>query len=111
VAEDYDTLARRTGRLSPPHALALMAQWAGRRYDPVLLQLLVNALGAYPPGTLLRLPDGRVVRAALPVRSPEAFAHPVARCICLPDGKPASCDLPLVDLRGIDPLVVVRATA
>jgi hypothetical protein len=111
VAEDYDTLARRTGRLSPPHALALMAQWAGRRYDPVLLQLLVNALGAYPPGTLLRLPDGRVVRVALPAGSAETFAHPVARCICLPDGKPASCDLPLVDLRGIDPLVVVRATA
>ena len=75
VAEDYDTLARRSGKLSPTMALAAMLKWAGTRYDAVLLQLLVNALGAYPPGTLLKLEDGRVVRSATPARSPETFAH------------------------------------
>ena len=59
VAEDYDTLARRSGKLSPTVALALMLKWAGTRYDTVLLQILINALGAYPPGSLLKLPAGR----------------------------------------------------
>jgi hypothetical protein len=108
VAEDYDTLSRRSGQLSPTLALAAMLKWAGTRYDAVLLQLLINALGAYPPGTLLRLPDGRIVRSALPAERPEAFAHPVARCLRLADGSPASPELPLVDLRGVGPLSALR---
>ena len=100
VAEDYDTLARRSGKLSPTLALAAMLKWAGTRYDAVVLQLLINALGAYPPGTLLKLEDGRVVRSAAPARSPETFATPLARCLRLADGSPAPDDLPLVDLRG-----------
>jgi len=109
VAEDYDTLARRSGRLSPTMALAVMLKWARTRYDAAILQLLVNALGAYPPGTLLRLPDGRVVRAAMPAGSPERFAQPLARCLRLADGSPAPPELPLVDLHGVSPLHVVRS--
>jgi len=109
VAEDYDTLGRRSGRLSPTLALAAMLKWAGTRYDAVLLQLLVNALGAYPPGTLLKLEDGRVVRSTAPARSPETFATPLARCLRLADGSPAPGDLPLVDLRGAGPLHLLRA--
>jgi hypothetical protein len=101
VAEDYDSLARRSGKLSPTMALAVMLKWAGSRYDAALLQLLINALGAYPPGTLLQLPDGRVVRAAAPARSAEAFAAPLARCLRLADGSPAAADLPLLDLAGL----------
>jgi HD-GYP domain-containing protein (c-di-GMP phosphodiesterase class II) len=110
VAEDFDTLSRRAGSLPPTHALAVMLKWAGTRYDPVILQLLVNALGAYPPGTLLRLPDGRVARSALPAANAEAFAHPVARCLRLADGSAAPADLPLLDLRGVAPLHVLRTT-
>ncbi|HSD65243.1 MAG TPA: HD domain-containing protein, partial [Vicinamibacteria bacterium] len=40
VAEDYDTLSRRSGKVSPTMALAVMLKWAGTRYDAVLLQLL-----------------------------------------------------------------------
>jgi hypothetical protein len=109
VAEDYDTLARRSGRLSPTLALAAMLKWAGTRYDAVVLQLLINALGAYPPGALLRLEDGRVVRSAGPARSPETFATPLARCLRLADGSPAPADLPLVDLRGAGPVHLLRA--
>lgn len=109
LAEDYDTLSRRSGKLPPTMALAAMLKWAGTRYDAVLLQLLVNALGAYPPGTLLRLEDGRVVRSAAPARSPETFAHPLARCLRLADGSPAPADLPLVDLRGGGKVQVLRS--
>jgi hypothetical protein len=109
VAEDYDTLTRRSGKLSPTMALAVMLKWAGTRYDAVLLQLLINALGAYPPGSLLKLPDGRIVRSASPARGPETFAQPLARCLRLPDGSPAPLDLPLVDLRGVAPLQLLRA--
>jgi hypothetical protein len=108
IAEDYDTLARRSGKLSPTMALAVMLKWAGTRYDAVLLQLLVNALGAYPPGTLLRLDDGRIVRSAVPARSPETFAHPLARCLRLANGSPAAADLPLVDLRGAEKVQLLR---
>lgn len=109
VAEDYDTLARRSAKLSPTMALAVMLKWAGTRYDAVLLQLLVNALGAYPPGTLLRLEDGRIVRSAAPARGPETFAQPLARCLRLADGSPASAGLPLVDLRGGGQVQLLRA--
>jgi HD domain-containing protein len=109
VAEDYDTLARRSGKASPTMALAAMLKWSGTRYDPVLLQLLVNALGAYPPGTLLRLEDSRVLRSAVPARSAETFAQPLARCVRLADGSPAPPDLPLVDLRGGEKIQLLRA--
>ncbi len=90
VAEDYDTLVHRGKRVAPTYALAAMLKWSGTRYDPVLLQLLVNALGAYPPGSLLRLADGRVVRTTAPALTREAFAHPLARCVRLADGSPAT---------------------
>jgi hypothetical protein len=109
VAEDYDTLARRTGKLPPTMALAAMLKLVGTRYDAVLLQLLINALGAYPPGTLLKLEDGRIVRSAVPARGPETFAQPLARCLRAADGAPAPADLPLVDLRGAGPLQLLRA--
>jgi len=108
VAEDFDTLARRSGKLSPTMALAVMLKGAGTRYDAVLLQLLINALGAYPPGTVLRLPDGRIVRSTAPARSPETFAQPLARCLRLADGSPAPADMAPVDLRGVGPLQVLR---
>jgi hypothetical protein len=111
VAEDYDSLTRRSGQLSPTLALAAMLKWAGTRYDPVVLQLLINALGAYPPGTLLKLPDGRSVRSALPAAGPEAFASPLARCLRLADGSPAPDGMPLLDLRGVAPLTVIRSPA
>jgi hypothetical protein len=109
VAEDYDALSRRSGQLPPTMALAAMLKWARTRYDAAILQLLVNELGAYPPGTLLLLPDGRIARSALPALGPERFAAPLARCLRLADGRPAAPDLPLVDLHGVAPLKVLRA--
>lgn len=82
ITEDYDNLIRvGTGTprqpLSPAEALARMARHAGDRYDAALFQVLVNRLGRFPPGTLLQLADGRVVRSLTLVRSPETFDRPL----------------------------------
>ncbi len=80
LAEDYATLIRvYASRISPEDALGAMAAAAGRTYNPALTQVMVNALGRYPPGTLLELEDGRYARSVSPVRSPETFATPLVR--------------------------------
>ena len=109
IAEDYDTLSRRSGRLSPTMALATMLKAAGTYYDPVLLQLLINALGAYPPGTLLQLEDGRIARCVAPSTRPDRFTTPSARCVHLADGSPVP-DPPPVDLREAGQVRVLRGS-
>jgi hypothetical protein len=80
LGEDYANLLRLwPGKISPADALGAMAGAAGKLYHPALVQLLVNALGRYPPGTLLELEDGRSARSISPVRSPATFATPLAR--------------------------------
>jgi hypothetical protein len=82
LAEDYATLLRvYRSRISPCDALGAMARAAGTLYHPVLTQVMVNALGRYPPGTLVELADGRRARSVAPTRSPETFATPLA-CLC-----------------------------
>ena len=77
IVEDYDNLARsKQAGFSPAIALELMVSMAGRFYDPMLLQLFVNRLGCYPPGTFLRLGDGRVVCSRSLVRDPDIFDRP-----------------------------------
>jgi hypothetical protein len=109
VAEDYDTLSRRSGKLSPTMALATMLKAAGTFYDPVLLQLLINSLGAYPPGTLLQLEDGRIVRCVAPSIRPDRFTTPPARCVHLADGSRVP-DPPPVDLRQVGQVRVLRGS-
>jgi hypothetical protein len=111
IVDDYDTLSRRGGPLSPTMALARMLAGSGTRYDQVLLQLFVNALGAYPPGTLLRLENGTVVRVATPARGPEGFARPLARPVRRSDGSPAPPDGPLLDLKDAGKLSLVQPRA
>lgn len=87
IAEDFDNYARADGGgLSPAEALVGMVPHAGTRYDPALMQLFVNVLGRFPPGTLLELDDGRVIETTSLVASPSAFATPRARVVRMPDG-------------------------
>jgi len=80
LAEDYTTVLRvHAGSISPTDALGAMSRAAGRLYQPALTQVMVNALGRYPPGTLLELDDGRFARSVSPVRSPATFAQPLIR--------------------------------
>ena len=76
IANDYDMLVR--SGVSPAKAVGTISGGAGMRYDPVLFQAFINRLGRYPPGTLLKLADGRTVRTTSVVRSPETFALPRA---------------------------------
>ena len=82
MAEDYATLVRvHAARVSRADAVGAIAHGAGRLYDPALAQLLVNALGRYPPGTLVELADGRIARSCSPARSDRAFATPIVRLV------------------------------
>lgn len=89
IGDDFDnyTRLRPTGALmSPAEALVRMASAAGVAYDPQLFQLFVNAVGTFPPGTLLRLKDGRVVITIGGARDAARFARPVCRVLRNPDG-------------------------
>ncbi len=86
IADDYDALVR--SGASPHQAIGSISGGAGMRYDPVLFQAFINRMGRYPPGTLLKLEDGRIVRTTSVVRSPETFAQPRAMLVRGADGKP-----------------------
>lgn len=86
LLDDYDNLVRTGGGgLSPASALEVLATGAGSTYDPALVRLLVGVLGRYPPGSLLELEDGRMVRVLGRVRSPETFDKPVCELVRLAD--------------------------
>jgi hypothetical protein len=92
VADDFDTLTRHrpTGALfGPYHALRKMTAEVGILYDTRILQAFANRVGCYPPGTLLRLADGRWVVSVSGVRSPETFEQPLCRLVREADGSPA----------------------
>ena len=77
--------------ISPAQAIGSISGGAGTRYDPVMFQAFINRMGRFPPGTKLKLADGRVVRTTSVVRSPETFAFP--RAVVIPPGAPAMVDL------------------
>jgi len=97
IADDYDILTRHRGSRGPacvpPDALRMMAAQTGISYDPVLLQVFLNAMGAYPPGSVLRLGDGTLVVSLSGVRSPETFDTPRCRVVRLADGSRPEEDL------------------
>jgi hypothetical protein len=82
IADDYDSLVR--SGVSPARAIGSISGGAGIRYDPVMFQAFINRMGRYPPGTSLRLADGRAVRTTSVVRSPETFALPRAVTVSEP---------------------------
>ncbi len=95
IADDYDTLTRHRGDRGPVHApadaLRLMA--AGHGYDPVLVQLFINRMGKYPPGSVLRLADGTLVVSLSGVRTPETFATPRCKVVRMADNTPPPQEL------------------
>ena len=102
IADDYDTLTRdrRPGALAtPPEALGRMQTASGTKYDPVLFQMFLNAVGPFPPGTRLRLADGRVVVTVTCARGAAKFGKPICRVLRFADGRvptqPVMVDLAL----------------
>ena len=89
IAEDYDTITRprREGPIMvPPDAIAHMWAQSGTYYDPLILQVFVNRVGRYPPGSILELEDGRWGVVLSSVREPEWFATPLVRIAREADG-------------------------
>jgi hypothetical protein len=76
IADDYDNLVR--SGVSPALAIGSISGGAGILYDPVMFQGFINRMGRYPPGSVLKLEDGSVVRSVSVVRSPQTFATPLA---------------------------------
>ena len=99
LAEDYDNLIRKNGGgCSPTVALGKIVSHSGTYYDPDLVQLMVNGIGRYPPGTLLELEDGRLVQVRSVARSPETWDKPLCTVIDDPnDFLPEETDI-LIDL-------------
>jgi hypothetical protein len=95
IADDYDNLVR--SGVSPAQAIGSISGGAGMRYDPVLFQAFINRMGRYPPGTVLKLEDGRIVRTLSVVRSPETFGAPRSYVVRDASGKPPAAPS-LVDL-------------
>lgn len=62
IADVYDALTSpRTYRpiaFSPEKVLGYMLQGSGRDFDPILLKVFINMVGAYPVGTLVELDTG-----------------------------------------------------
>lgn len=80
LAEDYANAIRFYGtKVTRPDVLGAIVRAGGTLYDPVLAQLMVNSLGAFPPGTFLLLGDGRLVRVAAPPTGPERFHVPLVQ--------------------------------
>jgi HD-GYP domain-containing protein (c-di-GMP phosphodiesterase class II) len=89
VADDYDTLTRprREGPLMvPPDAIAHMWAQAGSYYDPLILQVFINRLGRYPPGSILELMDGRWAVVLSSNRGVGLFDKPIVRVAREADG-------------------------
>jgi hypothetical protein len=82
LAEDYANVVRLYGaKITRDAALGAMLKAGGKLYHPVLAQLLVNALGRYPPGTLLELADGRLGRSCAPARGEDLWDKPLVRLL------------------------------
>jgi len=91
IVEDYDHLvAANSSQDAPGQALSSMSTAAGTAYDPDLLQLFINRMGRFPPGTTFDLPDRRRVRSVSLVRDAASFDRPIVKT---PQGQ-------LIDLAG-----------
>jgi hypothetical protein len=96
LAEDYVNVVRLYGaKVTRDAALGAMLKAGGKFYQPALAQLLVNALGRFPPGTLVELDDGRLGRSTAPARGQDLWDKPLVRLLDPATRKP---DGALIDL-------------
>jgi HD-GYP domain-containing protein (c-di-GMP phosphodiesterase class II) len=103
VADAYD--AMRSNRsyqkeIPPEQAYDILKQQSGKMFDPALVNLFIRMMGAYPPGTRVRLTGGEeamVLRA-----NPEDPFHPIVRLLD-ESGGGESDSLRLMNLAERDP--------
>lgn len=73
IADVYDAITSpriyRSKPFSPDRALGYMLKKSGTTFDPVLLKVFINMLGAYPVGTLVELVTGEMGLVVGPSRN------------------------------------------
>lgn len=102
LADAYD--AMRSNRsyqreVPPEQALQILQQQSGKMFDPVLVRLFLRIMGAYPPGTRVRLDSGE--EAMVLKANPDDLYRPIVRLV---EGLSSEGDrLRLVNLAERDP--------
>jgi hypothetical protein len=94
IAEDFSNMtSRRGGGYNPHEALSRMSAAAGTQYDPHLIQIFINRMGKYPPGTILEveveLSTGKyifVMVSSSLCEGKDEFDKPLCRVLKLHDG-------------------------
>jgi hypothetical protein len=110
VCESYEALTiLGPGLRDPPAALVALQVHAGTRYDPDVVQALINGLGRWPPGTRLLLGDGRIVVVSSTPSGAEDWARPRCRLFRAADGSPAT-EVVGIDL-SVDPVRIIGVSA
>jgi hypothetical protein len=89
--------------LMPSEALAYMLRQESSKYDTQMLAALIKLLGVYPPGTVIKLSDGKLAL----VVSPGADIQRPRVLLYRPDSGDA--DAPLLDLAKAPDLKVTEA--
>ena len=102
LADAYD--AMRSNRsyqreVPPEQALQIIQQQSGKMFDPLMVRLFIRMMGAFPPGTRVRLDTGE--EAMVLKAGPEDPHRPIVRLV---DGMTSEGDrLRLVNLSERDP--------
>jgi HD-GYP domain-containing protein (c-di-GMP phosphodiesterase class II) len=102
LADAYD--AMRSNRsyqreIPPEQALQILQQQSGKMFDPVLVRSFVRMMGAFPPGTRIRLDTGE--EAMVLKANPEDPYRPIVRLLEGVSGRDGQ--LRLVNLSERDP--------
>jgi HD-GYP domain-containing protein (c-di-GMP phosphodiesterase class II) len=84
VADAYDALTTnrpwRSG-YSPDEALRILSSEAGKKFDPLVVKVLVNLMGLYPLGTAVRLDTGEIAIVYHNSNDPQLFEKPWVKVV------------------------------
>lgn len=106
VVDYFDAIT--TKRAYRPHvftrdeALALMLKQSGTEFDPLILKVFVNMMGAYPGGTLVYLDSSEFAIVFEAPADPSLFERPKVKLIT--DEKGNKINGEIVDLAEVDPV-------
>lgn len=84
VADAYDALTtKRPWRegFPPDEALKMMMKDAGTKFDPVMVKILVNLLGLYPLGCVVKLDSGETAVVYHNSNDPHRFEQPWVKVV------------------------------
>jgi hypothetical protein len=82
IADAYDTLtARGPSGARPDRVLRFLLHESGSRFDAPLVKLFARSLGAYPPGTTVRLTNGEVGVVLRSCRDVNRLDRPLVRVL------------------------------